>query len=116
MTSTGALRRAFAAAKPPNPPPTITTRGVLPELELLFAIFGFGSHPFSSFRAPRFHKFLRFVRRLKRSGSIANLRPAMKGTAGSNPALSTLNIKDLRDLLGRLFSYCLNNSENTPGI
>src|SRR5215469_2794049 len=74
MTWTGALRRAFAAAKPPNPPPTITTRGVLPELELLFAIFGFGFHSFSSFRAPRFHKFLRFVRRLTRSGGIANMR------------------------------------------
>src|SRR5438034_11008846 len=27
MTWTGAFRRAFAAARPPNPPPTITTRG-----------------------------------------------------------------------------------------
>src|SRR5215467_4610578 len=57
MTSTGASRRALAAAKPPNPPPTITTRGVLLELELLFAIFDFAFHSFSSFRAPRFHRF-----------------------------------------------------------
>src|SRR6266446_10216294 len=28
MTSTGAFRRALAAARPPKPPPTITTRGV----------------------------------------------------------------------------------------
>src|SRR5437773_3423780 len=28
MTSTGALPRALAAARPPKPPPTITTRGV----------------------------------------------------------------------------------------
>jgi hypothetical protein len=49
MTWTGALRRAFAAAKPPNPPPTITTRGMLLELELLFAIFDFAFHSFSSF-------------------------------------------------------------------
>src|SRR4026207_615385 len=29
MTSTGALPRALAAARPPKPPPTITTRGVV---------------------------------------------------------------------------------------
>src|SRR6266567_8336694 len=49
MTWTGALRRAFAAPRPPKPPPTITTRGVFdsrpsaPSIELRLASF---IHPF----------------------------------------------------------------------
>src|SRR5580765_8959388 len=49
MTSTGALPRALAAAKPPKPPPTITTRGVFdlcspaPLIEFKLASF---IHPF----------------------------------------------------------------------
>src|SRR5439155_6188096 len=49
MTSTGALPRALAAARPPKPPPTITTRGVFdlcssaPLIELRLASF---IHPF----------------------------------------------------------------------
>src|SRR5437660_12247872 len=45
MTSTGALPRALAAARPPKPPPTITTRGVFdvcssaPLIELRLASF-----------------------------------------------------------------------------
>src|SRR3954464_9953841 len=45
MTSTGAFRRALAAARPPKPPPTITTRGVFgvcssaPLRELRLALF-----------------------------------------------------------------------------
>src|SRR6266498_497578 len=49
MTSIGALPRALAAARPPKPPPTITTRGVFdvcssgPLIELRLASF---IHPF----------------------------------------------------------------------
>src|SRR5690349_21216033 len=49
MTSTGAFPRALAAASPPNPPPTITARGVFdlcssaPLIELRLASF---MHPF----------------------------------------------------------------------
>src|SRR2546430_10587362 len=49
MTSTGAFPRALAAARPPKPPPTITTRGVFdvcssaPLIELRLASF---IHPF----------------------------------------------------------------------
>src|SRR6185437_15593695 len=49
MTSTGAFPRALAAARPPKPPPTITTRGALefppsaPSIELRLASF---IHPF----------------------------------------------------------------------
>src|SRR6266404_4593195 len=49
MTSAFALRRAFAAPRPPKPPPTITTRGVFdfrssaPLRELRLASF---IHPF----------------------------------------------------------------------
>src|SRR6266536_5983001 len=45
MTSTGAFPRALAAARPPKPPPTITTRGVFdvrssaPLIELRLASF-----------------------------------------------------------------------------
>src|SRR5438876_7180279 len=45
MTWTGAFRRALAAARPPKPPPTITTRGVFdvcssaPLIELRLASF-----------------------------------------------------------------------------
>src|SRR5437899_12750580 len=45
MTSTGAFPSALAAARPPNPPPTITTRGVFvvcssaPLIELRLASF-----------------------------------------------------------------------------
>src|SRR4051812_46060635 len=45
ITSTGAFPRAFAAARPPKPPPTITTRGVFdfrasaPLIELRLASF-----------------------------------------------------------------------------
>src|SRR5437867_5102312 len=45
MTWTGALPRALAAARPPKPPPTITTRGVFdvcssaPLIELRLASF-----------------------------------------------------------------------------
>src|SRR5438093_3917705 len=45
MTSTGAFPRAFAAARPPKPPPTITTRGAFdfrssaPLIELRLASF-----------------------------------------------------------------------------
>src|SRR5882757_3074687 len=49
MTSTGAFPRALAAARPPKPPPTITTRGVFaicssePLIELRLVSF---IHPF----------------------------------------------------------------------
>jgi hypothetical protein len=44
MTSTGAFPRALAAARPPKPPPTITTRGVFdlcsaPSIEFKLASF-----------------------------------------------------------------------------
>src|SRR5215216_2258849 len=45
MTWTGAFRRAFAAARPPKPPPTITTRGAFdfrssaPLIEFRLALF-----------------------------------------------------------------------------
>src|SRR6202035_4127923 len=45
MTSTGVFPRALAAARPPKPPPTITTRGVFdfcssaPSIELRLASF-----------------------------------------------------------------------------
>src|SRR5580765_8316378 len=55
MTSTGALPRALAAARPPKPPPTITTRGVFdvcssaPLIELRLASF---IHPFLKLLRP----------------------------------------------------------------
>src|SRR2546422_10263574 len=55
MTSTGAFRRAFAVARPPKPPPTITTRGVFdvcssaPLIELRLASF---IHPFLKLLRP----------------------------------------------------------------
>src|SRR5262249_27370255 len=115
MTSAGAFLRALAAAKPPNPPPTITTRAMLLELELSFAIFDCGSHSFSSFRTPRFHKFLRFVPAQAKRGH-SEPAPCYERNCWFESSPAHSNIKDLRDLFGRLFGHCLNNSEITPGI
>src|SRR6266446_3241630 len=64
MTSTGAFPRALAAARPPKPPPTITTRGVFdfrsstPLIELRLASFIIC---FSSFRSPKSQRILVFL-------------------------------------------------------
>src|SRR6266404_3034018 len=65
MTSTGALPRALAAARPPKPPPTITTRGVFdgcssaPLIELRLASF---IHPFLKLLSPEISENLGFSR------------------------------------------------------
>src|SRR5439155_24869049 len=64
MTSTGAFPRALAAARPPKPPPTITTRGVFdvcpsaPLIELRLASF---IHPFLKLRNPEISENLGFL-------------------------------------------------------
>src|SRR5205823_14587507 len=71
MTSTGAFPRALAAAKPPKPPPTITTRGVFdvcssaPLIELRLASF---IHPFLKLLRPEISENLGFSRRPRWSG------------------------------------------------
>src|SRR6202035_4516407 len=71
MTSTGAFPRALAAARPPNPPPTITTRGVFdacssaPLIELRLASF---IHPFLKLLRPEISENLGFSRRPRWSG------------------------------------------------
>src|SRR5205085_2044959 len=64
MTSTGAFPRALAAASPPKPPPTITTRGVFdvrspaPLIELRLASF---IHPFLKLLRPEISENLQFT-------------------------------------------------------
>src|SRR4029077_1607072 len=64
MTSTGAFPRALAAARPPKPPPTITTRGVFdvcssaPLIELRLASF---IHPFLKLLRPEISENLLFL-------------------------------------------------------
>src|SRR6266566_10147009 len=71
MTSTGAFPRALAAAKPPKPPPTITTRGAFdfrssaPLIELRLASF---IHPFLNLLRPEISENLGFSRRPRWSG------------------------------------------------
>src|SRR5207249_10528935 len=71
MTSTGAFRRALAAARPPKPPPTITTRGVFdvrssaPLIELRLASF---IHPFLKLLRPEISDNLGFSRKPRWSG------------------------------------------------
>src|SRR5438105_1893858 len=71
MTSTGALPRALAAARPPKPPPTITTLGVLdvcspaPLIELRLASF---IHLFLKLPKPEISENLGFSRRPRWSG------------------------------------------------
>src|ERR1700754_1079488 len=66
MTSTGAFPRALAAARPPKPPPTITTRGVFdvcssaPLIELRLASF---IHPFLKLLRSEISENLGFSRR-----------------------------------------------------
>src|SRR6266404_640948 len=71
MTSTGAFPRALAAARPPKPPPTITTRGVFdscpsaPLIELRFESF---IHPFLNLLWREISENLSFSRRPRWSG------------------------------------------------
>src|SRR6266511_5034600 len=71
MTSTAALPRALAAARPPKPPPTITTRGVFdvcssaPLIELRLASF---IHPFLNLLWREISENLGFSRRPRWSG------------------------------------------------
>src|SRR6266446_9511425 len=71
MTSTGAFPRALAAARPPNPPPTITTRGVFdfrsstPLIELRLASF---MHLFLKLSKSQISENLGFSRRPRWSG------------------------------------------------
>src|SRR4051812_43017013 len=71
MTSTGAFPRAFAAARPPKPPPTITTRGVFdvcspaPLIELRLELF---IHLFLKPLCAEISKNLGFSRRPRGSG------------------------------------------------
>src|SRR5258706_9120192 len=71
MTSTGALPRALAAARPPKPPPTITTRGVFdvrssaPLIELRLASF---IHLFLKLSKSAISENLGFSRRPRWSG------------------------------------------------
>src|SRR3954468_19590977 len=66
IISTGALPRALAAARPPKPPPTITTLGVFdvcssaPLIELRLASF---IQPFLKLQRPEISKNLGFSRR-----------------------------------------------------
>src|SRR5438552_11171446 len=66
MTSTGAFPRALAAARPPKPPPTITTRGVFdfrssaPLIELRLVSF---IHPFLKLSKSAISDNLGFSRR-----------------------------------------------------
>src|SRR3954466_12670537 len=66
MTSTGALPSALAAARPPKPPPTITTRGVFdfcssaPLIELRLASF---IYPFLKLSKSEISENLGFSRR-----------------------------------------------------
>src|SRR6266478_6029257 len=72
MTSTGAFPSALAAARPPKPPPTITTRGVFdvcpsaPLIELRFESF---IHPFLKLLRPEISENLSFSRR--RDGQVS---------------------------------------------
>src|SRR5258707_11771618 len=71
MTSTGAFPRALAAARPPKPPPTITTRGVFdvrssaPSIELRLASF---INLFLKLLRPGISENLSFSRRPRWSG------------------------------------------------
>src|SRR4051794_19769898 len=72
MTSTGAFPSALAAASPPKPPPTITTRGAFdsgssaPLIELRLASF---IHPFLKLLKPEISENLGFSGRRLDSGS-----------------------------------------------
>src|SRR2546421_1085315 len=71
MTWTGAFPSALAAAKPPKPPPTITTRGAFdfrssaPLIELRLALF---IHFFLKLLRPGISENLSFSRRPRWSG------------------------------------------------
>src|SRR6267378_2765612 len=71
MTSTGAFPRALAAARPPKPPPTITTRGVFdfrssaPLIELRLESF---IHSFLKLSKSAISENLGFSRRPRWSG------------------------------------------------
>src|SRR5947207_6447682 len=77
MTSTGALRRALAAARPPKPPPTITTRAVFdvcssaPLIELRLASF---IHPFLKLLRPEISENLGFL--ADRDGQVSGEQTA----------------------------------------
>src|SRR5205823_6712580 len=77
MTSTGALPRALAAARPPKPPPTITTRGVFhvcasaPLIELRLASF---IHPFLKLLRPEISENLDFL--ADRDGQVSGEQTA----------------------------------------
>src|SRR5213083_2475643 len=79
MTSTGAFRRALAAARPPKPPPTITTRGVFdvcssaPLIELRLASF---IHPFLKLLRPEISENLGFSRQTAMARSAGRRRPS----------------------------------------
>src|SRR6266404_5456739 len=74
MTSAGAFPRALAAARPPKPPPTITTRGVfevcssVPLIELRLASF---IHPFLKLLSPEISENLGFSRQRLGEGQIS---------------------------------------------
>src|SRR5437773_6062914 len=76
MTSTGALPRALAAARPPKPPPTITTRGAFdsrssaPLIELKLASF---MHLFLKLSKSEISENLGFSRRRLDRGRISLL-------------------------------------------
>src|SRR5436305_12785513 len=80
MTSAGAFPRALAAARPPEPPPTITTRGALgfppsaPLIELRLASF---IHPFLKLLRPEISENLSFFSQTAIVRSEANRRPPM---------------------------------------
>src|SRR4051812_9489003 len=73
-TSTGAFPRALAAARPPKPPPTITTRGLFascpsaPLIELRLASF---IHPFLKLLIPEISENLGFSRQRLGEGRIS---------------------------------------------
>src|SRR6266404_4506325 len=77
MTSTGAFPRALAAARPPKPPPTITTRGGFdlcpsaPLRELRLALF---IHPFLKLPKPEISENLVFL--ADRDGQVSGEQTA----------------------------------------
>src|SRR5260370_19437994 len=77
MTSTGAFPRALAEARPPKPPPTITTRGVFdvcssaPLIELRLASF---IHPFLKLLSAEISEILVFL--ADRDGQVSGEQTA----------------------------------------
>src|SRR6476619_1453561 len=88
MTSTGAFPSALAAARPPKPPPTITTRG-------LFA--SWPSAPLIEFRLESFiHSFLKPLS-AEISETLGFLRiPRWSGQRRTDGLLSETTIKEER--------------------